>query len=208
MSIFQSDRRLMSTMTNGTALIWDLDQLMPRQPRIRKPGPAPKELWDLLGEENASSANAAIRMLADDEMRSTVVYFEKQLRPVSTPDRLSFDRLIKDLESPTFAVREKASATLEKMGPGIVPLLKTSVSETESAEVRERIGKLLAGFRDSKPSNQVLRNLRAIAILELFATRDAVALLRKISDGFAAAPETRAAKAACNRLRYASRLQK
>jgi hypothetical protein len=89
--------------------------------------------------------------------------------------------LLKQLDSPQFAEREKA----EKALTGKVELFTTELAEATkgnvSAEVRERLDNVLKSLETITPER--LRHIRACEVLEGIAVPDAVKVLRAWSAG-------------------------
>jgi hypothetical protein len=85
------------------------------------------------------------------------------------------------------------------MGSGTVPLLKKTLAETNSAEVRRRINELLDKFKENAPGEE-LRWVRVIDILEHINSPPSGELLQAISEGGWGPAYGEAAKAALLRI--------
>ena len=81
----------------------------------------------------------------------------------------------------------------------IEPLLRKSLQESESVEMKKRLEGILARVRAPGPDR--LRQARTVEVLELVATPEAVKLLDELAGGAASARLTRDAAAARDRLR-------
>jgi len=105
------DGRLLTTGgSDGTILVWDWQQLC----HLRGDAGRKRELtalWaDLLAGE-APVAYRAIGALTSDPDRA-VAFLKQRLRPVGEKDREEVRRLLRDLESKRFGVRQHAEAEL------------------------------------------------------------------------------------------------
>jgi hypothetical protein len=113
-------------------------------------------------------------------------------------ERARFDRWVADLDSPLFRVREAAERELTKAGMR-VPLgwVRQALADAKGDEPRARLARVLA--QREKPNPEEWRLGRAVQVLELAATPEAVALLKSWAavDG---SPVTEAARGAVGRL--------
>jgi hypothetical protein len=119
----------------------------------------------------------------------------------SVPDK-HLARLIADLDSKTFAVREKATRELENLSELAGSACRQALERQTSLEVRQRLEALLdrQAQQRLKPSPEVLRGLRALEVLELTGTKQARTTLSRLSQGAAAARLTMDAKETLARL--------
>src|SRR5262245_45060093 len=199
--VLPGGQRALTTLNDGTAMVWDLTANPPAKLSDALSDNETRECWDALAGQDAARAFAAGWKLAEGPAVDVVSFLRVRLKPVPVPDSNEVRRLVTDLGSPTFAARETATKRLAQLGPGIVPALRAALKGTESAEVRERAGKLLDQLNTPVPPPESLRVLRAIAVLERVGTDDARRLIETIAGGEASAPETNAARAALGRMR-------
>lgn len=188
--------RAATAMPDGDTLIWDLrPSTWPARNARRDLDPREHEaLWsDLAGE--AHKARCAISRL-DATPEQTVPLLSKHLQPA---DARSIVKLLADLDAELYETREAASRKLARMHYRAEPMLRQALKDKPSLEMRLRIKAILAEPR--LPSAEDLRMLRAIDVLERIATPEARRVLEKLADG-AAAPKTREAQAALQRLNY------
>jgi hypothetical protein len=129
-----------------------------------------------------------------------VTLLKAKLRPALGPDDAKLDRLVKDLDSEQFEVREKASAELDRFGESVVAGVRHRLTAAVSPEIRRRLELFLEKQDIGKATPQRLRRWRALELLKQFASDDAKALLRQLAQGSSAAPQTREARAALARL--------
>jgi hypothetical protein len=106
---------------------------------------------------------------------------------------------LRDLDNDDFATRQGAEAELAKILEQAEPVLRRALEESESAEVKRRIGRLLGKFEALLPER--LRQVRAVEVLECIGTAPARHLLAEIAGGAGEARLTREARAALARLK-------
>jgi len=121
------------------------------------------------------------------------------LQPVAAVDAQRVKKLLADLDSERFAVRDAATKELTAMGEQLEPALRRVLESKPSLEVRNRVQAIQASLR-GVPSIPTLRTLRAIRALEDIGTTEARQILRKLADGATGARETREANKALDRL--------
>lgn len=109
-------------------------------------------------------------------------------------------RLIADLDSEEFTVRQKARAELRRLGERAEAELRKALNGKPTLEARKRIEELLESISASYRSPQKLREFRALEVLEHIGTSEAQAVLRTLADGAAEASLTCEAKASLRRL--------
>jgi len=121
------------------------------------------------------------------------------MQPVAAPDGDAVRHLIKDLNSPTFAVRESASRKLAAVGPPVEPFLREALKTGLSAEATERASRLLADLR-RPPTPEDARQRRVIFALETNGSPDARRTLEVWAAGAAGAHLTEQSKQALGRM--------
>jgi WD40 repeat protein len=194
-------RRLASAGWDSTVLIWDL-VLASGAGGAPARGPAEGEVaawWADLAGADAGRAHAAIWRLADVPGAS-VPFLRRHLRPVTDAQGKEIRRHIADLDSDTFAVRDKAFRQLENLGLAAAPALRQGLAKDASPEVRRRVSHLLENLDHKPVSGEPLRTLRALAVLEHAGTAEARRLLQALADGPSGAWLTHEAQAVCQRL--------
>src|SRR5207253_643146 len=107
---------------------------------------------------------------------------------------------IGDLDSATYAVRQKAEDDLKQLGEQVEPMVKKALAGDPSPEAQKRLGAVLKALEGRMPSGDDLRAIRAMEALELAASPASRSLLQH----FAKAPEnarmTREARDSLRRL--------
>ncbi|MGH7224443.1 MAG: WD40 repeat domain-containing protein, partial [Gemmataceae bacterium] len=195
MLAFSADcRALLSGSADTTALIWDIKDLISKTKRLltdlkRQQFDA---LWSNLAGGDALCAGDSLRHLILG--RQTVALLKERLHPVAVPEKQRISRLLIELDSDEFTVRERATHELQKFGESAVPSLRKSLADHPSLEARRRIEDILA-----RQPGVDLRKLRAIEVLEHIGSDEARQLLRTLAKGVPEARLTQEAKAALKR---------
>jgi WD40 repeat protein len=189
-----------SASDDSTVLVWDVAALRgtPAAPEAVSAIEL-ETLWtDLQGEDAARAYLARGRLAAAPQQALPLL--KGALRPVPTLDSERLARLLKQLDDDDFARREEATAELEKLAGSAEAELRKALEGTTTAEVRERLKKVLEG-EGRGPSAERLRQDRALEVVEGMGTPEAKKLLEQLAKGAAQAWLTREARAALDRLR-------
>lgn len=184
--------RLFTGNLDTTTLAWDT-----RPPK--KTGVRLDDAWDELTKANAAMAYQAQGALLAAETE-TVTRIAGVVKPVTPVDRDRAARLIADLDSPEFAVRERASRDLGAMGHPVSGMLRDVLKTTTSPEVRKRASDVLTKIEQSAATPDELRHRRAIELLEWIGSPEARTVLRDLAKGAPDAPLTRDAASSLERL--------
>jgi RNA polymerase sigma factor (sigma-70 family) len=184
---FSPDGRVLVTGSEDTtAMVWDVTGLksdstaLPALSKDRL-----RSLWNALAHADAAEAGRSIWALAADP-KHAVPFVVERLRALPPGDPQRIPRLVADLDSPTFKVREAAEKRLEALGKLAEPSLRAALTRQVSLEFRRRIEQVLAKREAAIQSPEVLQTLRAMEALEHMATPEA----RQALDHFAReAPE-------------------
>jgi WD40 repeat protein len=200
-SALSPDGNLLATGCQDTSiLLWDLSPVW----KAQKATPAQlqkkelDQLWTDLANEDAAQAFQAIRALIGAS--TDAVLLLKDRLPAAAEDPIA--RLVAALDHDEFAVRRKAYAELAKLGPEAEPYLRSALEGKPSAEVQRRAETLLRA-QETQPRRlppQLLREMRAVQVLEAIGTVEARQSLKTLATGAASAPLTREAKASLERL--------
>jgi hypothetical protein len=192
--------RLFSGSLDGTALTWD-------EAVVRKARPVPAKLgtdearrqWDTLVSADAEAAFTAVRTLWAHPAEGVPLLAER-LKPVPAPDADRIWKLLSDLDARAFAVRQQATAELEKIGDLAVPALRDALAKGAALESRQRMEQLLRKLTLRTPQGEVIRGLRAVEVLEHAGTAEARQLLRALAGGAEGARLTETARESLARL--------
>jgi RNA polymerase sigma factor (sigma-70 family) len=198
---FAPDGRLLASAGGeATVLVWDLTGRY-RDGRFAPVKLSPRELEEVasaLGDTDAARAFRARQTLALAPADQVVPVLRELLRPGPAADPKQVAAWITDLDSPEFAVREKAMRGLGDLGLQAGPALRRALAVNPGPEARRRLRALLDELAPS--AKEPLRKRRAIAALEQLGTPAARAVLEQVSRSV---PETflnDEAKAALDRL--------
>jgi hypothetical protein len=185
-------RRLASTSGDKTVLVWDTTTPLTALPAT------PAAAWAALADPDAGKGFAAIRYFADrpDALR------QFPLEPARAIEAKELAGLVEKLDAPVFADREAASAKLAEVVDGNRPALRTLHRQSNSAEVRLRLDKLLQA-EDGPVVGDLLRAVRAVEAWERIGSPIAVDVLQKLAGGAVDARLTREASGAIARLKRA-----
>jgi RNA polymerase sigma factor (sigma-70 family) len=191
-------RRLAAGGSDPTILIWDVTgrlhggQLRPAKLSAQEV----RSLWADLANVDAARAARAVWTLASAPAQALPL-LQQQLRPTA-PVGPGIDRLIVDLDSDTFAVRQKAMDELAKLGEAAAPALRQALAKS-TVEMRRRLEQLLEslGAGDTFPlSGEKLRSHRALEVLGQLDTLEATQLLEALARGAPGTRQTLEAQAA------------
>ncbi|MGH7172582.1 MAG: hypothetical protein ACRELF_04335, partial [Gemmataceae bacterium] len=196
---------LATAMRDGTI---ELHDIRPREwKRVRRSGLASWELqrcWRMLRSSDGWAADEAAWMLAADAKQSLPLLRE-QLHRGSTDEEIG--RLIEQLDSDSFTLREAATEKLQHLDLAAEPALRRILRERPSLELRRRVKDLLEDIdrhRTPGPAGENLRAVRAIRALERMNTKEARAILEDLARGGAGAWQTQEAREAVQRLKLCS----
>ena len=183
-----------------TAIVWNVkDGLLAAAERPQ----ADKDFarcWDTLRDGKPLEASEAVASLAAAQ-DDAVNWLEGKLRPVGKPDAAKVKKWLAQLNENVQTKRDEASRELAALGPLIETEVKQALADPPSAEVKRRLEELQRDLRSLWSSDpDTVRAVRAIYVLERVGSDKAVALLKKLAEGEAAARLTREAKISLERL--------
>jgi hypothetical protein len=154
-------------------------------------------LWtDLAGGDGIKAFTAINRLSAAPA--PTLDWLREQLKPAAGVEEKRLTALIASLSDEKFAVREKATAELEKLGDLAEPALRKVMENQPNLDLAKRIQRILDPGRELAPD--MARAVRAVEVLELLRTTEARQLLQILADGAPGARLTRECQAAVKRL--------
>jgi len=199
---FSADNKLLATGSDDqTALVWDVTGICPDGHwQVLDARPEEIEtLWnDLQAGDGAKAYRAVWKMIAAG--RQTVPFLAKVMRPVPGVDAQRLARLVPELNSEQFKVREQASKELRQLDDLAEPALRKSLAEKPPLEMRVRVEALLNKIVTRPLSSNELGQLRAVEVLEWAGTLEARQLLEKLAQGAPGARLTKEANASLSRL--------
>jgi WD40 repeat protein len=195
---FSADgRTAVSGSRDSTLLLWDVTgragAALGRQPPL-----SPRELetlWaDLAGADAARAHRALWALVGVPEQALPLL--KERLRPAATVDPQRIRRLLADLESDRFGVRQQAARELEALEETAEATLRKALADQPGPEVRRRVEQWLERLEGSERP----RARRAVAVLERSGTPEARQLLEKLAGGVPDAYLTQEARSALRRL--------
>jgi hypothetical protein len=151
--------------------------------------------WAELAGADAARAFRA-RWTLDSSPREAVAFLKDHLHPAQPADADHVRRLLSDLGSERFAVRDRAQAELEALGDLAEPALRQALAGGPTLEVRRRVQHALERLRGPVTRPETRRGIRAVAVLEDIATPAARGLLDALASGAGEARLTREARTA------------
>ncbi|MBO0699312.1 MAG: PQQ-binding-like beta-propeller repeat protein, partial [Zavarzinella sp.] len=196
---FSADGRSVATgHHDGSVLVWKVPA-----PAAEKLTPADRHAaWDdLAAGIDPAKARRAVDRLARDPDGALALLTDRF--KASAPPEADVPALVRTLDSPAFADREKAMRRLREAGPKVEPVLRDAL-RTASAEAKQRIEKLLSAIETSRQppvSGEAIRSVRAVEVLERIGTPAAKELLQTWADQTAEVYVADEAGCALDRLR-------
>jgi hypothetical protein len=200
MAFSPDGKHLASVQGNSTVLIWDVAFLADAVRRKQKdldPAALTSAWNDLKGIEAITAFRSVWTLAAAP--RQTVPLLQRYLQPVKPIEATRVRQWIAELVSDEFGVREAAFRTLVKADRQVEPALRRALEDKPSLEARRRLEDVQRQLAKN-PSLEMLRSLRAIAVLEQIGSADARMILQEIARGAPAARETLDARDALERL--------
>ncbi|MCI0642164.1 MAG: sigma-70 family RNA polymerase sigma factor [Gemmataceae bacterium] len=175
-------RKLISGGLDMTANIWDVSRFTSRQRTVAERSPADLEAdWkDLAGD--AAAGHAALCRLVLSPERG-VAFLGKQLQSIPPIDRNRVERLIADLDSDQFQVRDQATNELVALGENALHSLRKALAGNTSLETKRRLEALVDRLDNARLSAQTVRQIRAVEALEYIGNLEARRLLEKLAKG-------------------------
>jgi hypothetical protein len=168
-----------------TALVWDVSKwARPIAPIMKLEFGELAANWDLIAGDDAPKAFDAIIALSRSPTE-TVAFIEQRLKPASPAELQRIDRLIGQLDSAEFKVRDEASNELRKIGDRATYALDKALAGNPSLETRRRLEALR---NQSDPTSMNLTGdrllaYRAVEVLERIDTPEARRLLTAYANG-------------------------
>jgi hypothetical protein len=164
---------------------------------------AEDEIWnDLLQVDEVGTKQAYKHILAlQDKPDEAVRFLKARLKPAvepKIPERVS--KLVTDLSSDQFQVRQAASDQLEKLGKVCRPALLKELGTKPPLEIRTRIEQLLTKIDGPGMAPDIVRELRGVELLRRLPTPEARDLLKELAGGTAGFPLTVKAQEALDQL--------
>jgi WD40 repeat protein len=162
---FPDGRRVATGAADTTVLVWDVSRHLPRAtPSTPLAARELESLWADLGGADARKADQALWRLTASPAAS-VPFLAERVRAFSKNEMAQIARLVADLDSPRFAVRERATKELARRVDLAEPALRQALADGPSLEMSRRLQALLARMTTAMPGPQTLHIKRALAVL-------------------------------------------
>jgi len=189
---------LFSGSQDTTVLAWDI-----RPPRVAD-SVSLQSAWNNLAAKDArESFQSEGKFLA--KPAEAVKFFAEKIKPAQALDPKRIQRLLTDLGSDQFAVREAASKALHALDEQAMPYLEKALASAASLEFSVRAKRILEQKQGAALASEQLRRIRAVMVLERIGDGEAKGLLRRWTSGPVGARLTMEAFAALERLEGASK---
>jgi RNA polymerase sigma factor (sigma-70 family) len=190
---FGADSRTVLTCgADAQAYLWSL-----RPPAAGADRPSLEALWAALAGEPKKAYRAIWQM---SEAEGAAAFLRGKIPPVKPEADERMQKLIADLGSAQFAVRQAASRALTELGESAVPALRKALTGNLPLEARKRLVALVNRAETRTLTAEELRIQRAIGALEMQATAQARQVLQGLAAGAPGALPTTGAQAALKRL--------
>jgi WD40 repeat protein len=139
------------------------------------------ELWTDLSNPDFSKVDVAWCKLADAG-DNAIPFLRQQIRAVAVPavDLKYLEKLIAELDSESFAVRETATKELVAVGEPAIGPLQRLLKNRPSLEAQKRAHFALEELKEPGSTPERLQALEALEVLEQVRTPMAIALLKEI----------------------------
>jgi WD40 repeat protein len=182
--------KLVSVGTDKNAIVWRIFGPSPGQ----RPSALSSEqlggLWADLASVDGQVAFRAIRSLTAAAPALVVDFLRRHGHDIPRLDLPRVTRWIRELDSEEFAIRETATAELEKLGVLARELLRKALQDRPTPEMRRRLEMLLDKLKDKPVAPAIVRGWRAIEVLEHLPTPETRKLLEEWAKDIPQAKDT------------------
>jgi WD40 repeat protein len=187
-------RKLATAGEDSTELVWSLPDLL--QASGSEKGPLTKAQLEGLWSDLSSDAPRAYKAIWTMALQpnQTLPFLKERWQVKSAPEE-QIAKLIADLDSDQFPVRQTAAKNLDSLGEAVEATLRKVLEKKLTLEVRQRVEQILRN-RDER----AIQKLRGIEVLEQINTAEASDLLLSLANGSPNPRVTDAASAALRRL--------
>jgi RNA polymerase sigma factor (sigma-70 family) len=177
---FSSDGALLASCSpDAPVFIWDMAALFTKNgAALQLTDVERKQLWEQLGTVRANEALPFMQKLIGNREQA-IVLLQEGFRAEPSLDSAAIDQAISNLDSNSFDEREKATDFLRRYADSIEPRLRKALEKPASAEVELRLKAVLEKVDACPP--EIIRQLRALEILERINTPEAHKLLEEIA---------------------------
>ncbi|MBL8793251.1 MAG: hypothetical protein JNM56_05050, partial [Planctomycetia bacterium] len=200
--VFAADNQTVITgSADTTAVVWDGKRFIKKdQPaNVQLDGKKLDDLWNDLTAEPTKGYQAVATLAGAS--KQVPALFAERVKPSAGTDPKKIEQMIVDLDSNKFDARQKATEDLEKLGEQAKPALEKVLEGQPALETRQRVERLLERLvTNAAPPADVVRNVRAVWVLEKIGTPEAREVLQTLAKGAPGDKLTREAEVALKRL--------
>jgi WD40 repeat protein len=150
-------------------------------------------LWDHLGHADAKVGCTAQQIFAAHPQKALEL-LSKRLEPEPLLLSLVVEQLLDQLGDLELKVRASATEKLLGLGHVIAPALRARLAATKNLGLALRIEDILRHLAWSKLSDEELRQVRAVAVVEQLGSPKTLKLLRTLADGDPLMHQTQASR--------------
>jgi hypothetical protein len=181
------DEKTLASCSVDTKLVcWDVAGLA--RPAGKAAAPlSEKQLeahWAELSSGDAGAAYRAVCALAGDPGSALPLLQERLTGPRSAgATAAQLARMVRDLDSDVYRVREQATQDLGRAGVRALPALRRALASPPSLEVKKRAQRLLSRLDPTELPPEELIALRGVQALEYIGTQEARRLLERLARG-------------------------
>jgi WD40 repeat protein len=192
-------KTLVSGGDDSGIVIWSLAKFLPRGADASAfTRDHFQEHWKKLLSSDSETAFVAIENLSQAHV---IPWIREELqKPRPKLDETQVHQWLDDLGSARFAVREKATLELTRLGEDAFPMLQSALDRSPNAEATRRIKELIEKSGPNNLRDEKLRQWRALEVIERIGTPEAKALLQQLANGASERLITREAKLALKRI--------
>src|SRR6185295_2895865 len=98
--------------------------------------------------------------------RDALALAKEHLRPAVAGNEERLKSLLKDLDDPKFAERQRAADALKQEKDAAIPALERFLAGEPSVEARKQADQILAALREPNGNPERLRQIRLLEVLE------------------------------------------
>jgi len=202
------DGRILALAAADKVLLWSVAtrELGDLGPPVALSADELRDAWNDLGHSDHAKAETAFRKFAAAGPHA-LDFLKRQTRAFAVPeiDWENVDRRLRDLNSPKYSVRNKASSELAKYGEVIVKVVERYLKSNPALEGKQRASKLLEQAKDPPLTPDRLRALEAVELVELLRGTEARRALEELARDSLIAQIRQAAQDALERLNRAEK---